>query len=90
MAKKRTKDQKKKIETKRKMQFVFSDQGVVVSDFLEKDSVEKKATTPFSKKRVESSFGAETVKLLYQDLRKTGIVTVVVFCILIGIYLYIR
>lgn len=90
MAKKRTKKQKQKTETKRKMEFVFSENGVSVVESENEGRAIQKATTPILEKRVKSSFGAETIKLLYQDLRKTGIVTAVVFCILFGIYLYIR
>jgi len=72
------------------MEFVFSENGVSVVDPEVTTVVTKKATTPIAKNGVKSSFGAEMTKLLYQDLRKTGIVTAVVFCILFGIYLYIR
>lgn len=90
MAKKRTKKQKRQAEAKRQVEYSLSDSGVSVADSDAPKSPTKKATTPTSKKRVESSFGAEITQLLYQDLRKTGIVTAVVFCILFGMYVYIR
>lgn len=92
MAKKRTKKQKKQAEEKRKIEYTLSDSGVSVAGDQKSGRKQvdtgKKATTPMRKKRVESSFGAEITQLLYQDLRKTGIVTAVVFCILFGIYVY--
>ncbi len=90
MAKRRTKKQKQSTAHRRKTEYSFSKEGVSVVEATETRAVTKKATTPKAKKGVESSFGAEITKLLYQDLRKTGIVTAVVFCILFGIYVYVR
>ena len=94
MTKKRTKTQKRRAAEKRTTEYIFSTEGVAVTEAGGESAVavtkQKKATTPIVQKGVESSFGSEITKLLYQDLRKTGIVTAVVFCILFGIYAYIR
>ena len=90
MAKKRSKKQKQKTTEKRQTEYFFSESGVAVVDTDLGVATKKKASTRIQKKRVESKFDAEVTKLLYQDIRKTGIVTAVVFCILFGIYVYIR
>lgn len=94
MTKKRTKTQKRRAAEKRSTEFIFSAEGVVVTEAggenANSATKQKKATTPMDQKGVKSSFGSEITKLLYQDLRKTGIVTAVVFCILFGIYTYVR
>ena len=97
VAKKRTKSQKQKTKEKRSTGYSYTPSGVRVQESEESLSkktgapaVEKKATTPIVKKGVKSSFDTQMAKLLYQDIRKTGIVTSIVFFVLLGIYAYIR
>lgn len=98
MAKKRTKAQKQRVQKQRKTEYLFTESGVSVQEGettsevvakVAKKTV-KKATTPKLEKGVKSSFNTQMSKLLYQDIRKTGIVTGIVFFVLFGIYAYIR
>lgn len=92
MVEKRTKKQKQKTAEKRKIAYSLSGNsaGVVVSDSETTVLTAQKATTPKGQDVVESTFRVEVTKLLYKDIYKTGIVTVVLFCILAGIYVYLR
>lgn len=80
MARKKTKKQKKKADSR--VNEISINLEEVVSDLLITSSKSKKNKTTF--------FSESQVKLLYKDLLKTAVVTLVVFIVLLLIFVYMR
>ena len=82
MARRKTKKQKKQTDNKVNQNSINLEE--VVLESISKDTSDK------SKKIKTTIFSQSQVKLLYKDLLKTAVVTLVVFIVLLSIFMYMR